>query len=179
MELMENKKHTPLTLQFFADGAENGSEGQEAEADKPADLNGLLAGDAALQSQFDKLVGKALQTARGKWEREQGMNARELAQEQQREWEHNLRERELALQSRELLAGARETLSRKGLPLELAACLPLSGEDAMRDGLDAVERAYRDAVQKGVAERLRSAAPASGTSSAAVNAQVRAAMGLK
>lgn len=68
----------------------------------------------------------------------------------------NLDTREDDLRRRELSAMTRELLSQRGLPAELADCLAFTDEEAVRQGVDALEEAFRAAVQQGVEERLLS-----------------------
>ena len=73
--------------------------------------------------------------------------------------------REEQLRRREVTARAREALAERGLPPALADCLSFPDEEALRQGVDALEAAFRAAVQQAVDERLladppRSAAPA-------------------
>ena len=67
--------------------------------------------------------------------------------------------REDALARRELIALARDELQRRALPASLAEQLPFTSQEALCSGLDALEDAFRAAVQQGVEERLLSAAP--------------------
>lgn len=71
-------------------------------------------------------------------------------------------EREKELARRERAAQARECLRERGLPEELADCLFFADDDAVRQGVDALEAAFRAAVQQGVEERLLSSAPKTG-----------------
>ena len=68
----------------------------------------------------------------------------------------NLDTREDELRRRELNAMARELLSQRGLPATLSDCLVFADEEAVRQGVDALEEAFRAAVQQGVEERLLS-----------------------
>lgn len=70
-----------------------------------------------------------------------------------------LNTREAELRRRELAALARETLEKRGLPVALAEALPFQEETALNQGIDALEEAFRAAVQRGVEERLFTSAP--------------------
>lgn len=169
-----------LNLQYFAEElAEGRDEGREET--RPADLNALLAGDKALQSQFDRLVGKALDTARGKWETERHMTADQLAQQKAREREDALDSREAELTRRELRATALGLMSQRGIPSELIDCVSMADEKAMVDSLGRAETAFRAAVNQAVAQRMRGGAPkdAPGDPQAGHLAAMRAAAGLK
>lgn len=67
--------------------------------------------------------------------------------------------REDALHKRELAARAREALEKRGLPAALAETLSFPGEDALENGVNALEEGFRAAVQRAVEERLLTDAP--------------------
>lgn len=67
--------------------------------------------------------------------------------------------REEELRRREMTAKTREELEKRGLPIALAEALPFPSEEKLTAGLDALEQAFRAAVQQGVEERLLTAAP--------------------
>lgn len=67
--------------------------------------------------------------------------------------------REDALARRELIALARDELQRRALPASLAEQLPFTSQEALCSGLDALEDAFRAAVQQGVEARLLDGAP--------------------
>lgn len=73
-----------------------------------------------------------------------------------------LEDREDDLRRREMLSLARELLQEKELPAELADCLCCPDEAALRAAADALEEAFRAAVQRGVEERLLTDAPKTG-----------------
>jgi len=76
---MEENVKKPLNLQFFADEA---SEQPEADTEKAktesetvqTDIKKIIASDPTAQAQFDKMVQKALNTAKTNWEKEQKPN---------------------------------------------------------------------------------------------------------
>lgn len=135
-----------------------------------------LLRDRDIQSEFDRRVSRALETARGKWAQETRQQieqakseaerlARMTTQEraahefQERETELNAREREIS--RRELRAEALRALSERGLPSELGEALSYADAQSVQKSLDAAERAFRAAVQSGVEERLRGTLPRS------------------
>ena len=67
--------------------------------------------------------------------------------------------RESDLRRRELNARAHDLLKERGLPTALSTVLSFSDESALAVGIDALEKAFRAAVQAGVEERLLTAAP--------------------
>ena len=78
----------------------------------------------------------------------------EALTEQDESRRRTLDTREDELRRRELTAQAHELLQQRGLPAALADCLAFADEDALRRGVDALENAFRAAVQQGVEERL-------------------------
>lgn len=193
----------PLNLQYFAEGGEDdtasaadqsgtpeGNEGGKGtsaeqtgatEAAKPSDLNALLKADKAMQSQFDKLMSKALETAKGKWQQEQSMTAEQLAAARLAEQEGTLTKREQELNRRELRATALGTLGEKGLPASLIGCVALESEEAMAQSLAEAEKAFRASVDAAVKARLKGDTPksASADPDAAYMAKVSKIMGIK
>ncbi len=73
--------------------------------------------------------------------------------------EEALAEREKTLTEREMSVKTAEALKARGLPEALAEAMAFSEEQSMARALDALESAFRDAVQKGVEERLSGDAP--------------------
>ena len=67
--------------------------------------------------------------------------------------------REEELLRREMTAKAREMLESRGLPGEIAPALSCETAESLHEAVDALERAFRAAVQQGVEERLIASAP--------------------
>ena len=122
------------------------------------------------QSEFDRRVTRALETARGKWAQEtkrQVENARMEAESAARaagEAEIRMREAELnaresGILQRELRADAARMLQERGLPNELLHALDLSSSERVQASMDAAETAFRRAVQTGVEARMRGVVP--------------------
>ena len=188
MEEMLNRL-MPLNLQFFADGGEGDSDTQDtgnndtdtnaddAEPEgesaskkaQPIDLIALLGNDKALQSQFDRLMGKALNTAHIKWEKEKDMSADQIAEEKAQEKRQELAEREQALITKELRADAIGILGEKSLPAELVDCVSLSDAASMKSSIVKVEKVFRAAVEKAVHTQLKGSAPKAGGGATEVN----------
>ncbi|NLD82576.1 MAG: DUF4355 domain-containing protein [Clostridiales bacterium] len=76
--------------------------------------------------------------------------------------QESMEEKEQELTRRELAAKARDLLRRRQLPEELADCLSFADEEAIEKAVDALEEAFRAAVQQGVEERLLTDAPKTG-----------------
>lgn len=103
------------------------------------------------QARIDKAVTEAQKLAK--------MSADERAEHERQELQKKLAEREAEITKRELRAEAKSQLSDKGLPVELAEVLPYTDADTTNAALAAVEKVFRQAVEKGVTERLKGNAP--------------------
>ena len=126
--------------------------------------------DKKYQSEFDKKVAKALETAKSKWETEKATElekakteAQKLAKmtaDQKAEYEaqkklDDLAKREKEITTRELKAQAYETLAEKGLPKDLIDILNYENADTCNKSIESVEKAFQAAVEKAVNEKLR------------------------
>lgn len=126
------------------------------------------------QAEFDRRVQKALETQRGKMQQEiqaqiesakteaeklAKMNAEQKAQYEAEKREKELAARESEITKRELTAQAKETLADKGLPTQLADILNYTDADACNASIEAVEKSFKEAVQKAVEEKLRGGKP--------------------
>lgn len=131
------------------------------------------AADAAVLAEIDRRVAEAVAQARAQWQAEEDAAAAERARmeamsEEERAGyalarrESELDERERRIAERELRALAMEKLAERGLPRELAEAVPYTDRSRCLAGIDAVERAFRRAVQQGVDERLCGDAPSAG-----------------
>lgn len=138
-----------------------------------ADFDALMR-EKDFQSEFDRRVSRALETARGKWAQETKQQverarieaerlARMTSEERvahdfaQRENELMLRERQLA--QRELRSSVEAALRERQLPAELAAALHYESAEQIQDGIEALDNAFRNAVQNGVEMRMRGNIP--------------------
>ena len=197
----------PLNLQFFAEapgdvggtgtdttGTDN-QDTNEPSGEQPKSFDDLLK-DKAYQSEFDKRVAKALETAKGKWQVEQQkaieeatseavklqrMNAEQKAQYEREKQEADFNKRLAELNTRELKATAKETLASEGLPLELAEVLNYADAETCSKSIEAVKTAFQSAVEKTVNEKLKGkGAPKDGAGKGdSFDAQLRQAFGLK
>lgn len=189
-----------MNLQFFAEGGgaagggvggesasgnTAGSEGSQTvtvevdpAAGEPA-AGGVMSFDDFLkdpknQAEFDRRVGKALETNRSKMQAEidariqearteaeklAKMNAEQKAEYEKEKREKELADREASITRRELAATAKEQLAEKGLPLSLADVLNYESAEACASSIDAVGKAFQEAVEKAVQERLAGGKP--------------------
>lgn len=130
--------------------------------------------DPKNQAEFDRRVNKALETSRAKMqadietkinaarteaEKLAKMNAEQKAQYEAEKRENELKTREAEITKRELSAAAKETLADKGLPLELATILNYESAETCQASIEAVEKSFREAVQKAVEDKLRGGNP--------------------
>ena len=99
-----------------------------------------------------------------------------------REREDALRSREAEIARRELRAAAIDMLAARGLPRELEQVLNCGDAEELARSIDALERVFRDAVQKGVDERIQQSSgtlPRSGgDGNSTMMLRMRAAAGL-
>lgn len=160
----------PLNLQLFADAAP--AEGTP-EATTPPTFDELLK-DKNNQSEFDRRVSKALETAKSKWAEEEAvkleavkteaeklakMNAEQKAEHERLKRDKELADREALLTLRELRAEAAGTLAEKGLPKELIDSVNFKDADSCKKSIESLETVWRAAVQSGVEERLKGKTP--------------------
>ena len=144
------------------------------EASPAQDFDALLR-ERDFQSEFDRRISRALETARGKWAQETERRIEQVRAETEalarmsseermaHEFacrEAQLKEKEMELQRRELRAQAAKELSERSLPMELADALNYESAERVAESMDAAERAFRDAVQRGVESRMRGSVPA-------------------
>lgn len=130
--------------------------------------------DTKNQSEFDRRVAQALKTQETRIKKEYEttlenqkteaeklakMTAEEKEAYQKKKTADNLAEREAQITRRELTAQAKETLADKGLPLSLADVLNYTNADECNKSIEAVEKAFQEAVQKGVEEKLAGGKP--------------------
>ncbi|WP_260458026.1 MULTISPECIES: DUF4355 domain-containing protein [unclassified Clostridium] len=179
-------------------GAEGGNgEGAEDDSSGEDDMSfDDVLKDKKYQSEFDKRVAKALETAKGKWEADYQtkveeakteaeklakMNAEQKAKYAEDKRLAELEKREKDITTRELRATAHETLAEKGLPKDLIDILNYSDAENCNKSIEAVEKAFQSAVQKAVNEKLRGKQDPKGGQGiqGSVDAALRAAMGLK
>lgn len=158
----------PLNIQFFADGGEEGAEGQ-GEEQKPT-FEDILK-DKEMQSAFDKKVTKALETARSKWETDyttkleqakseaeklSKMKAEEKAQYELDKKQKELDEKLKAISLRELKAEAITQLSESGLSKDFADLLNYENADTVKNSIDNISKVFAKAVETEVAKKLGS-----------------------
>ncbi|MDU5211432.1 MAG: DUF4355 domain-containing protein [Clostridium sp.] len=155
------------------EGTGEGAQGQEG-GDKSFDD---VLKDKKYQSEFDKRVAKALETAKSKWETDYQakiqeakteaeklakMNADQKAEYEKQKKLDELAKREKDITTRELRATAYETLAEKNLPKELVDILNCESAETCNKSIEAVEKAFQSAVEKAVNDKLRGGNPPKG-----------------
>ena len=177
---MKKNFKIPMNLQFFAaesgdgDGAgDGGGSGAAGAGTEPMSFDDFLKGEGN-QAEFDRRVQKAIDTAvsnaQKKWEaltddklseaeKLARMNKEEKAQYMQQKKEKEIAEREAAVTRKELMAEAKNTLAEKKLPVGLAEVLNYADADACSKSISALEKAFQEAVQTAVEERLKGGEP--------------------
>ena len=73
--------------------------------------------------------------------------------------EKELSDREAVITRKELMAEAKNTLAEKKLPVSLAEVLNYADADTCNDSISAVEKAFQEAVEAAVNERLKGGTP--------------------
>lgn len=154
-------------------GGGEGSNAGGAENNTPS-FDDVLGENKDYQAEFDRRVSKALQTAQVKWEASKQtaiteavteaeklakMKSDEKAKYEQEKRIKELDKREKDITTRELKAQAYETLAEKNLPKELIDALNFSDAETCNASIEAVEKAFQNAVKKAVDDRLRSKPP--------------------
>lgn len=170
----------PMFLQMYAgDGAgaggdgNGGGSGEGGTGDEPMSFDDFLKGEGN-QAEFDRRVQQAINTAvtnaREKWqlmtddkvseaEKLAKMNKEEKAEYLRQKKEKELAGREADITRRELMAEAKNTLAEKKLPAGLAEVLNYADADSCNKSISAVEKAFQEAVEAAVQERLKGGDP--------------------
>ncbi len=126
------------------------------------------------QAEFDRRVQKGIDTAlakaQEKWqaltddklseaEKLAKMTKEEKAQYLAQKQEKALEAREADITKRELMAEAKNTLAEKKLPVGLAEVLDYTDAESCSKSIEAVEKAFQEAVQAAVEEKLKGGTP--------------------
>lgn len=161
---MEEEKNT-VTEQTANEKPGSAQEGTKSEAETKT----------FTQADIDKIVSERLKRESEKWEQKltesqklAKMNAEQKAQYEREQAEKKLAEREADITRRELQATAKEALIEKGLPVELFETLNYTDAEACTKSIEAVQKAFKMAVEKAVDNRIKQSAstPKTGTGDA-------------
>jgi hypothetical protein len=146
-----------------------GGDGKEQDPPKTKTFDEILK-EESYQAEFDRRVQKALGTAKDKWsalmddklseaEKLSKMNKEEKSEYLRQKQEKDLQDREAGITRRELMAEAKNTLTEKKLPVGLAEVLNYTDADSCNKSIAAVEKAFQEAVQSAVEEKLKGGKP--------------------
>lgn len=166
----------PINLQFFADGDADlnaGGENAAQTTEEQAESKPRMYTEEEVKAKLDhhmaqyrksesKRIEQAREEARSEAEKLAKMNEAQRAEHERQRAEQAAKDREAAiaqreaeLNRRELRATAIEDLRKRGLPTSLEIVLNYTDADVCNASIDTVEKAFREAVQQGVDERLR------------------------
>ena len=161
---MKNVKDIyPINLQLFGEengadpnaGSENAAQATEEQAESKPRMYTEEEVKAKLDhhmAQYRKSESKRIEQAR---EEARAEHERQRVEQAAKDREAAIDQREAELNRRELRATAIEDLRKRGLPTSLEIVLNYTDADACHTSIDTVEKAFREAVQQGVDERLR------------------------
>ncbi|GIP57905.1 DUF4355 domain-containing protein [Paenibacillus woosongensis] len=174
-DFVESKFRIPLNLQLFGDDEDSNDDADKGDDDKDEGKkkDDEITFTPEQQARIDALIAKTIAKERSKAEADvekakteaeklAKMNADQKAEYERQQREAKLAEREAEITKRELRASALETLAEKGLPKGLADILNYTDADSTKESLEAVETAFRAAVEAGVNERLKGNPPGGG-----------------
>lgn len=170
-----------LGLQYFADQEteKSGNDGGIENPTEPMSFDDALKSNKEYQSEFDRRISKAIETAKIKWREEAEekinekvseaqrlakMTADQKAKYEQEQAEKRLADREAEITKRELKITAIDMLNDKNLPIELVDCLSYTDAESCNKSVKAIETAFQKAVTKAVDDRLRGTVPKTGHS---------------
>lgn len=164
-----------MNLQLFAEEADDSEDPEDKESIS-------FKNQSELDSWFDKKMSKSLETAKAKWDKDhrtaidaaktEGQRLAQLSSEEKeceeaRKKQEEEDQRLADITRRELRLEAFESLEEKELPKELIDAVILTNADDCKKSIESVEKAFREAVEKGVNDRLAASAetpPAGGNS---------------
>lgn len=168
------KEFLRIPMQFFAedpDGTEPtgtaGAQGDPApQGTEPQKTEPAPAGKTFSQEDVDKIVAERLARQQKKHEAElqeaaqvAKMTAAQKAEHDAKKREDDLVQREKLIAEKELRYTALGTLEESGLPASLVDCLNLSSADSCNASIEALKKAWPEAVKAAVNDALRSNKP--------------------
>lgn len=164
--MLLKKLLVPLDLQTFADDTAEESNVLDGDQDVNTGVEREEKVKTFTQEEVDTIIKGRLAKERKSWEKqiqEQQTEAEKLAtmtenekkNYQEKKKETDLAQREAAITRRELMAQAKDTLADKGLPISLAEVLTFTDAETCNKSIDIVSKAFQDAVEKSVNDRLK------------------------
>lgn len=162
------------------ENAQSGNPATQADNNAVATENGAQgasqpAGKTFTQEELNKIVADRINSEHKRWEKKIAeekaeaervakMTADEKARHEQEKRDREYSEREAALVKRERVAVAKDKLAEKNVPLAFIAAVDVSADDTIDSSVEAIAKAFSDAVSTEVQKRLASAPPKKGTS---------------
>ncbi len=130
------------------------------------------------QDELNKILADRLKSEQKRWEKKAAdekaeaervakMSAEEKAKHEQEKREREFAEREAELSRKERTATARDLLAEKGAPAALIGAVDVSSDEAVTLSVEAVVKAFNEAVSAEVTKKLAGAPPKSGNSAKA------------
>lgn len=175
-----NQDKLKMNLQMFTGDEADGGNGDGGQSTEPI----TFASQAEFDSAVDKRTAKALETAQNKWQeqleqtrqaaltegqRMAQMTAEEREAEKARQQSEAEAKREADLTRRELRLTALEELETRNLDKRLIEAVALTNAEDCTNSINAIETAFREAVEAGVNERLQRSAEIPGGGGANTN----------
>jgi hypothetical protein len=158
----------------YTDAHRSAGETAAAVVEERSAFERLIASDKNARAELDRRLGKAVETAKGKWETDAAarieavkteaeklaaMTADQRIAHERKQREDDLTARERELIRRELRGTAADTLRERDLPIELLDVLDYANADATHASIEKIEKALRDEVQRAVTQLMRGQAP--------------------
>ena len=161
-----------------AEGAQNGTSAVQTDNNAANAENGVQGASQPVEKTFtqdelNKIVTDRLKAEQKRWEKKVAdekaeaervakMTAEEKAKHENEKREKEYAERMEALTKRERLAVAKDKLAANNVPLTLIGAVDISDDDAIDSSVEAISKAFSDAVSAEVQKRLASAPPKAG-----------------
>ena len=150
-------------------GTEQGN-GSEDTGKKPETFDDLLKSNSSFQSELDRRIRQAVESATTKERdrqqvirdtmKDEILRVSQMTQEEKDAYfkqkaEKEQADREASLTKRELTLDARQALQERHLPEAFLDLLNYADKDSMTKSVDVLETAFKEAVQLGITEGLK------------------------
>lgn len=167
------------TTQNAQETAPAPAEGNDAKGQETTPQNAAQSAEKTFtQDELNKILADRLKSEQKRWEKKAAdekaeaervakMSAEEKSKHEQEKREREFAEREAELSRKERTATARDLLAEKGAPAALIGAVDVSSDEAVTTSVEAVVKAFNEAVSAEVAKKLAGAPPKSGNSAKA------------
>ena len=160
-----------------AQSAHNAQEAAPAPAegnDTPKQENAPQSAEKTFtQDELNRILADRLKSEQKRWEKKAAdekaeaervakMTADEKAKHEQAKREREFADREAALARKERTAPARDLLSERGMPSALLGAVDVSSDEAVQPSVEALAKAFSEAVSAEVSKKLAGAPPKTG-----------------